>query len=94
MKSNKVPGRNRKHRVLLYAISTCGWCKRTKDFLKDNDIEFKYVDIDLCSEEDREEIKKDILKRGGRLSYPTIIVDDDVIINGFHDDMIKEALGI
>ncbi|UCB59698.1 MAG: glutaredoxin family protein [Candidatus Bathyarchaeota archaeon] len=94
MKSNKVPGRNRKHRVLLYAISTCGWCKRTKDFLKDNDIEFKYVDVDLCSEEDREEIKKDILKRGGRLSYPTIIVDDDVIINGFHDDMIKEALGI
>ncbi len=94
MKSNKVPGRNRKHRVLLYAISTCGWCKRTKDFLKDNDIEFKYVDVDLCSEEDREEIKKDILKRGGRLSYPTIIVNDDVIINGFHDDKIKEVLGI
>jgi len=90
----KVQGKNNKHKVFLYAISTCAWCKRTKSFLKDSDIEYEYIDIDLCSREDREEIRENILKRGGRLSYPTIIIDDKILITGFHDDKIKEALEI
>jgi glutaredoxin len=94
MKPKKVSGKNSKHKVTLYAISTCAWCKRAKNFFEDNDIEYEYVDIDLCSKEDREEIRKEILKRGGRLSYPTIIIDDEVLITGFHDDKIKEVLEI
>ncbi|UCE95534.1 MAG: glutaredoxin family protein [Candidatus Bathyarchaeota archaeon] len=92
MKTIKVPGKNNKHKVLLYAISTCAWCKREKSFLRENNIEFEYVDIDLCSSEDREKARKDIIDRGGRLSYPAIIIDNKKIINGFHEDRIKEAL--
>lgn len=92
MKTKKVSGRSTKHKVLLYAISTCAWCKKTKEFLKTNDVEYEYLDIDLCSDEDREEVRKDILKRGGRLSYPTVIIDDDIMITGFHEDKLREAL--
>jgi len=94
MKTVKVPGKNNKHKVLVYVISTCAWCKLTKNFLKDNDIEYEYVDVDLCNEEDREKIRKDILKRGGSLSYPSIIIDDKKLINGFCKDEIKETLEI
>jgi len=94
MKTVKVAGKNSKHKVLLYALSTCAWCKLTKSFLKENDVEYDYVDVDLCSEEDKEKIKKDILKRGGSLSYPAIIVDDKILINGFRKDKLKEALEI
>ena len=94
MQTTRVPGRNNKHKVLIYAISTCGWCKRTKNFLRDNNIEYEYVDIDLCSREDREEIRKDILSRGGRLSYPTIIIDERSLITGFQEDKIREVLEI
>ena len=90
----RVPGENKKHRVLLYAISTCGWCKRAKRLLRDNNIEYEYVDIDLCNREDREKIRSDILGRGGRLSYPTIIVDDRILITGFQEEKIREALEI
>jgi len=76
VKTRKIPGRNTKHKVLLYAISTCAWCRKTKEFLKINGVEYEYLDIDLCSDEDREEVRQDILNRGGRLSYPTVIVDD------------------
>jgi len=62
--------------------------------LKDNNIEYEYVDVDLCGEEDREKIRQDILNRGGRLSYPVIIIDDKILINGFYEEKIKEALGI
>lgn len=94
MKTTKVPGKNSKHRVLLYALSTCAWCKRTKKLLIDHGIEYEYVDVDLCSDEDRDEIHKDIERRGARPSYPIVIVDDKEVIIGFREDAIKEALGI
>jgi glutaredoxin-like protein NrdH len=94
MEKIKVEGKNRNHRVMLYALSTCAWCKLTKKFLNDNKVEYEYVDVDLCSREDREVIKKDIMDRGGEASYPTIIVDEKVLITGFRKDRISEALGI
>lgn len=94
METIKVPGKNNRHRVLIYAISTCAWCKRAKKFLKDSDIEYEYVDIDLCSKDDRDKIRETILSRGGRLSYPTVIVDDRVLITGFNEYQLREALEI
>jgi glutaredoxin len=94
MKLVKVSGKNNKHKVFVYALSTCAWCKQTKKFLKDNGIEYEYVDVDLCNEEDREKIRKDFLDKGGDLSYPTIIVDGKILITGFRKDKLKEALEI
>jgi len=90
----KVNGKKRSHKVFMYAISTCVWCKRTKQFLKDNNVEFEYVDIDLCSDEDQEKIEEDITKRGGELIYPTIIVDDKILVTGYKLDKISEALNL
>jgi glutaredoxin-like protein NrdH len=94
MKVVKVSGRNNKHEVFLYTLSTCAWCKLAKNFLKENEIEYEYIDVDLCEDEDKEKIKKDILDKGGDLSYPTIIVDGKIVITGFRKDKLKEALKI
>ena len=94
MQFSKVQGKQNKHRVVLYALSTCVWCKMTKQFLKDNEVEFEYIDVDLCEEEDKQEIRQHIQSKGGPLSYPTTIVDDNVLITGFRKDLLKEALGI
>jgi len=88
----KVAGKNNKHRVLIYAISTCAWCKMTKNFLRDNDVEYEYVDVDLANDEDHEKIREDIVNRGGEPSYPTVIIDSKTVITGFRKDKIKEAL--
>jgi len=94
MKFSKVSGKKSQHKIIVYALSTCAWCKMTKQFLKDNEIEFEYVDLDLCEEEDKQKIRQHIQSKGGPLSYPTIIVDDKVLITGFRKDELKEALGI
>jgi glutaredoxin len=94
MKVTKVEGKNKKHHVLIYALSTCAWCKRTKQLLKNNSIEYEYVDIDLCSEADKEKIRQDIVRHGGSLSYPTIIVDDKKLVTGYNEAEIKQALEI
>jgi len=94
MQFSKVSGQKKHHKVILYALSTCAWCKMTKQFLKDNDIEYEYVDVDLCEEEDKQRIREHIQSKGGPLSYPTIIIDDNMLITGFRTDKIREALGL
>ncbi|HYB92653.1 MAG TPA: glutaredoxin family protein [archaeon] len=90
----KVQGKNSKHKVRLYAISTCAWCKATKKFLKNHSIKYEYIDVDLCDKKVKDKIVDDILSRGGTLSYPTIIIDDEVLITGFREDELKEALEV
>jgi len=92
MQFSKVSGQKKQHKVVLYALSTCAWCKMTKQFLKDNDVEYDYIDVDLCEEEDKQKIREHIQSKGGPLSYPTIIVDDEVLITGLRKDKLKEAL--
>lgn len=92
MNKIKVPGNNNKHRVLVYALSTCAWCKMTKRFLNDHNIEYEYVDVDLATDEDHEKVRQDIINKGGEPSFPTLIVDNKTVIMGFRKDLIKEAL--
>lgn len=92
MNVSKVPGKNSKHKVLIYALSTCVWCKMTKQYLKENTVEFEFVDVDLSTDEDRDKIRKHITDLGGSLSYPTIIVDDKKVITGFRKDLLKKEL--
>ena len=92
MQFSKVSGQKNQHKVILYALSTCAWCRMTKQFLKDHDIEYEYIDVDLCEEEEKQKIREHIQSKGGPLSYPTIIVDDNVLITGFRTDKLREAL--
>jgi glutaredoxin len=92
MQFSKVFGRNKEHKVIVFALSTCAWCKLVKQFLKNNEVEYSYIDIDLSKEEEKEEIRQMIRDRGGPLSFPTTIIDDKILITGFKKDKIKEAL--
>lgn len=94
MDTIKVHGKNNQHKVLVYALSTCAWCNLTKKFLNDSDVEYEYVNVDQCNDGDKEKIRLDIIRRGGRLSYPAVIVDDRKLINGFQKEDILEAIGL
>jgi len=94
MNISKVVGNNSKHKVFVYALSTCVWCKMTKQFLKDNDVAYEFVDVDLADEDDKDKIREEILMKGGDLSYPTTIVDDKKVIAGFRKDLLKAVLGL
>ena len=94
MQFSKISGKKNDHKVTLYALSTCVWCKMTKQFLNDNNIEYEYIDVDLCEDEEKKKIHQLILSKGGTLTYPTTIIDDKVVVTGFRKDKLKEALGI
>jgi glutaredoxin-like protein NrdH len=94
MQFTKVSGKNNNHKVTLYALSTCVWCKLTKQFLSDNDVEYEFVAVDLLGPDDKGKAHEAVLSRGGTLSYPTTIIDDKTLISGFRKDQLKEALGV
>lgn len=94
MQFSKVAGKKTDHKVILYALSTCVWCKMTKQFLSDNSVAYEFVDVDLLEDDDKDKAHDAITSKGGPLSYPTIIVDDKTVITGFKKDQLKEALSL
>ncbi len=90
----KVEGNKKDHKVFLYSLSTCGWCKKTKEFLKDNDVEYEYIDVDKCTREERKKVIEDIKARKASMGFPLAIIDDEIMISGYKVDKYKEALGL
>lgn len=79
--------------VMLYALSTCGWCKKTKRLLGDLGVAYDYVDVDLLEREDKREIEREVARWNSRGSFPTIVINQEKAIAGFKEDPIREALG-
>jgi glutaredoxin len=89
----KVAGSKKDHKVMIFTLSTCGWCKKTKQLLKDLDVEYEYVDIDTISGEEREKVREELRKHNPRMSAPTVVIDDGKnVIIGFDEEEVREAL--
>ncbi|MEW5733421.1 MAG: glutaredoxin family protein [Thermodesulfobacteriota bacterium] len=78
--------------VKIYTLSTCSHCKSTKSFLKQCNVDYDYVDVDLLTGDDRQKIIEEVRELNPRLSFPTIVIGDRVIV-GFKEDEILAALG-
>lgn len=82
-----------KPKILLYTLSTCSHCTRTKRFFHDHGIDVEFTDVDLLSGEERERVMNEIRKLNPECSFPTICIDEQVII-GYNESKLKEALNI
>ena len=77
----------------VYALSTCSHCKSTKKLLSECDVAYDYVEVDDLEGEERKAILADIKELNPRCSFPTIKINDTVIV-GYKEKEIKEALGV
>ena len=87
-----VVGKN-KGRIVLYALSTCPWCKKTKKLLEDIGVEYYFGDVDLMTDAERKEAMRIVQKWNPGSSFPTMIIDDSKCIIGFQENKIREELG-
>ncbi|MFH0861443.1 MAG: glutaredoxin family protein [Candidatus Altiarchaeota archaeon] len=78
-------------KVTLYALSTCGWCRMTRELLDTLGVEYYYVYADLASDKEADEICKEVERINPSSSFPTIKIDGKIIV-GFKEDDIKKAL--
>ncbi|MFW6305704.1 MAG: glutaredoxin family protein [Candidatus Saliniplasma sp.] len=93
VETTKVEGEKDEHDVKIYTLSTCGWCKKTKKFLKEHGVEYEYIDIDLLEGDERKEIMEEFKEYNPKKNCPTIVVDEgETVIVGYMEDKIKEVL--
>jgi len=87
-----VPGK-KSAQVMLYALSTCGWCQKTKRLLNELGVEYDYEDVDQLDGAEREKAIKEIMAWNPSGNFPTIVINNKKCIVGFMENDIKEALG-
>jgi glutaredoxin len=78
--------------ILIYALSTCGWCRKTKNFLKSEGVGFDYIDVDFLSGEELRETMEALEKYNKTGSFPTIVFNNTIGIIGFNESKIKEHI--
>lgn len=75
--------------VRIYALSTCGWCKKAKTFFNENHIKYAYIDVDRVEPEEAEDVRKQQLKYNPAGSFPTIVVNGACIV-GYDLDRLTD----
>lgn len=88
----EIPGEDR-GKVVLYTISTCMWCKKTKRLLNELGVKYSYIDVDSLQGEEKEKVKKEVLKWKSTASYPLLVIDDKHSIPYYDEEDIKKELG-
>lgn len=79
--------------VQIFTLSTCGHCKSTKRLLEKLSVQFDCIDVDLLEREERKEMLENLKALNPKLSFPTILIGDKVIV-GYKENEIMEALGL
>jgi len=92
MNSQHVKGENR-GKIFLFALSTCGWCKKTRMFLEELGVGYNYIYVDLLEGTERDEAVENLKRWNPQLSFPTLIINDEKTIVGFNKSNIQEVLG-
>ncbi|MDD3621210.1 MAG: glutaredoxin family protein [Methanofollis sp.] len=81
-----------KGKVMLYALSTCGWCAKTKDLLNSLGVEYDYLFVDQLPKKEMERVYTEMVNRYNSMgSFPTLVINGRTIV-GYQEDEIREAL--
>jgi glutaredoxin len=63
-------------KILIYSLSTCLWCKKTKKYFEDRKISFDTLDYDKQDESRQAEIMKEMKGSGCTGSFPFTRIGD------------------
>ena len=72
--------------VIIYSTPTCPYCKKAKEYFKENDVNF--TDIDVSEDTDKQQ---EMVDKSGQMAVPVIDIDGTIIV-GFDKGKIDEAL--
>ena len=91
MEMNQVDGNNRGE-VVLFTLSTCIWCKKTKALLQEMAVAYRFVDVDLLGAPEKEKALGELKRFNPLCSFPSLVVNNSTCIIGFDERKIKEVL--
>ncbi len=78
--------------ILIYTLSTCGWCRKTKDLLNELGVAYDYIDVDQVDPNETAAVRKEIATWNPACSFPTIVINGKDCIVGYQEDKIRSAV--
>ena len=78
----------RSHRVLVFTTPSCSWCMRAKQYLRQQNVKFREVDVSRDAAAAR-----DLVRRTGQMGVPVVEIDGCPIV-GFDKQQIDRLLGL
>ena len=79
-------------KVKLFALTTCGFCRRARAYFLERGIPCETVDVDRLSGEEPKAALEELRSHNPRRSFPTIVIGDEVVV-GFKKSEIQRILG-
>jgi len=80
----KIEGTDTRHDITVYALSTCGFCKRAMAFLDARGFAYRYLHVDKIPVDTKNEIKKELRERfNENVAFPFAVIDDKNHLVGF-----------
>ena len=76
--------------VMVYALSTCPWCRKTKEFFTARGVPFDFIDYDLVDDATQARIMGE-LDAEGATGFPFVKIGG-AIVPGYQPDRFAELL--
>ncbi|MBS5048963.1 MAG: glutaredoxin family protein [Desulfovibrionaceae bacterium] len=76
----------------MYALETCRHCRKTREFLEENKVQYHLVYVDRFSGEARSNLMDKVRAFNPRGSFPTIVMPGGKTVVGFREQLLREAL--
>ena len=74
--------------VTIYTTPTCVYCRATKEFFKENNIEYEEKDVAKD-----EQARDAMVQKSGQLGVPVIDVNGTIVV-GFDEKKLSDLLGV
>ncbi|RKX93486.1 MAG: hypothetical protein DRZ90_12775 [Spirochaetes bacterium] len=68
---NTIEGKGNAENLTLLSLSTCGFCRSARQYLKDREVAFRYLELDTLPPEEKTELKGEFKPNSaGALLFP------------------------
>ncbi len=73
-------------KVTLYSLSTCFWCAKIKKLLKELNVNFEEISVDLLDETEQEKVMMHLKAKD---TFPIIRTQDNNLLVGYDEEAVK-----
>ena len=74
--------------VTIYSTPNCGWCKATKEYFGEHNVEYSEKDVAADAA-----AREEMLQKSGQMGVPVIDIGGEIVV-GFNQPRLAELLEI
>ncbi|MEW6549230.1 MAG: glutaredoxin family protein [Spirochaetota bacterium] len=91
----KKTGTRNDRNIVVYALSTCGFCRKAMSFLDDEGFSYSFIHVDKIPLDTKNELKKELKEKfNENVAFPFAVIDDKDHLVGFIRPDWERTLGL